>query len=270
MVTTWPLLWKKTDSVKVAKIAILSVFIFSIFFNLPKFFFWHEINRSCNQTTTNLTQNMNNTDEVCHVTKLRDHVVYHQVYMIGCHWLVLYILPLGLLIFLNIRLIRQIRRAKATQQSLAPVRRCQRTGGQGIDKESTSVTLNVIAIVTVFMVCQTPDFLLNVLSYPGLNLWSYKTHTEIRSVVYIFLALNSSVNFIIYYLFHRSVRKNVIIMCCSKKCAQRLLENQNTKFRHHTLCSTQSQGSACMVTVSNETAHELQGLTHTTDGDELL
>lgn len=261
VVTTWPLLWKKSNSGRAAKFAILAVFIFSALFNLPKFFFFNEISRTCPNETA---ENSSNSSAPCTVKHLRDHVIYHQVYLIGCHWVVLYILPLGLLVVLNTRLIRQIRRAKANQRSLAPGRSTRAVQ----ERENASLTLNVIAIVTVFTVCQTPDFIYSVLSYPGLNKWSDDTEDYIKSIVYIFLALNASVNFIIYILFHKNVRRNVIIMCCTKACAKRLLTPRTQ--HHRALTSCLSHETEYTTVNSRVINYELQGITEAMESPQTL
>ncbi len=71
------------------------------------------------------------------------------------------------------------------------------------------MTINIIAVVTVFLICQTLDVVTIILSYPSMGIQRV-TLTYLTSLSTLLLMCNASVNFIIYTMFYRQFR--VVIM----------------------------------------------------------
>ena len=116
----------------------------------------------------------------------------------------MYIVPLITLLVLNVILLRHIHIAKQNHAKLAKSHK---------EQESLSVTMNVVAIVTVFIICQAPDFVFTLISYPTLGV-NRPVQEYMRSLAYAFQALNSSLNFLIYSLFYKRFRRTVLKMFC--------------------------------------------------------
>ena len=117
-------------------------------------------------------------------------------------WLFVYLIPLTALFILNILLIFELRKAQ---------RRHAQMTVQEEDKDNLAVTLNIIVMVGVFLVCQTPDFVHIVIAWKDIGL-SLKVIWEAFYVSITFLTLNASVNFLIYCLFYRRFRKVFVEM----------------------------------------------------------
>ena len=290
-----PLQTRKTSSTKRAKQLILGVIIFSVIFNLPRYFHFYPIatvdieesneneadwpvtttqqmeafndsimyinngiNNDINNEIANIENgiilhNLNTTDKqqttfvsdngVLHnipSTTLESITIstqqqqiepqrgqrdvllfqnkwYHFVYHITLMWLVQYVIPIISLLVLNIILLRQIRHA---QRKRAQLRNKQVINMQ---TENISVTINIIAIVTVFIICQTPDFGYTLISYSPLGV-NKAFLRYMRSVCYCFLALNSSINFLLYCLFFKRFRRTIVRLFCYNN---RLLKGHN-------------------------------------------
>lgn len=241
----WPLRRRTLNSSTRAKYLITAVVLFSIMFNIPRFFHYTELDNhsgdlhgqnytlGCNnsmlsQNTTEINKPprhvlfhqsysvdtslnkgtnlecINGSNNAGHGNELRHNVWYHYVYYITLSWLVLYIIPLASLLVLNVLLFRQIKQAQGNHVRLARNPK---------EQENLSVTINIVAIVTIFIICQTPDFIHTLISYPAFGV-EQKTQRYMSSAAHAFLALNSSVNFIVYCLFYRRFRKTVLYMFC--------------------------------------------------------
>ncbi len=64
-------------------------------------------------------------------------------------------------------------------------------------------------MVTVFLICQTPDVITIILSYPSLGI-QRTTLTYLTSVGTLMLMCNASINFVVYTMFYKQFR--VVIM----------------------------------------------------------
>lgn len=138
--------------------------------------------------------------------QLRHSKWYHYIYYITLSWFVLYIIPMCALVILNILLVKQIKSAQRTRIALfASIKKHHKTS------DSVSVTANIIAVVTTFIICQSPDFIHTLISHSSLGV-SAKMQDYMKAIAYAFLAFNSSVNFIIYCLFYQRFRRTVFRM----------------------------------------------------------
>ena len=172
------------------------------------------------------------------VMLLSDNEVYHFTYYIGLSWLVLYVVPIVSLIVLNSLLVRQIRQASRRRSEIS------RSGSRSVklQSESRSVTVSIIAIVTVFILCQTPDFVHTLLSYQALGV-DVVAVRYLRSVTYCFLALNSSVNFLLYSLFYLRFRQQACrVFCC---CIARVRHQRSDSEVYSRVSRQGSGGNSC-------------------------
>ena len=228
----WPIKRNKRRSKHRACKLIGGVIMFSVLFNIPRFFHFHTMNRkdidssiillfndtsftskNCtatsqdpNSTQSSSTSTPSKSFPGVNATHLYENMWYHYIYYTCLSWLVMYIIPLCTLIILNGLLFRQIRKAQRNHAILVNSKR---------ERDSISVTVNIVAIVTIFITCQAPDFIHTLISYP-----SFGAHGSIKeymkSAAYAFLAFNSSINFIVYCLFYKRFRNTVLRMFCSK------------------------------------------------------
>jgi len=155
---------------------------FSLFYNLPRFFELQVITQADNKTHWNRTT-------------LGTDVYYQKVYLDGLYYVFSFILPLLILSFVNTKIIVAYR---ATQQ------RRRRMTSRRCDNEN-NITLVMIIVIVIFMLCQAPARIVQIV-------WGYKYKHCAEFIYYLihitntFEVLNSSVNFLIYFLFRKRFR----------------------------------------------------------------
>ena len=137
-------------------------------------------------------------------TALRKHHWYIVLYKTIAFFLVRMILPLVSLTVLNIKLISTVKGAKRERAKL--------TNQTTLKKDSFTPIL--IAVVTVFIFCQLPDFVLRVaVSVKSFAKLKYQTHYY-ATVTNMLLTLNSAINVVIYCLTGRRFRRVMMRMLC--------------------------------------------------------
>ena len=136
-------------------------------------------------------------------SSLRKNRHYFIIYKTILYFLFRVILPLGTLTVLNTRLIFTLRRARQKQAIL--------TKGS---RKNDSITIILVAMVTVVIICELPDFLIRTLvtvkAFTGLKVDVYYYNT----VTNMLLTVNSSVNCLIYGLTGRRFRKILKRLFC--------------------------------------------------------
>ena len=244
-----PLQFRTTSARRRSNILISFVVALSILFNLPRFFHHlpltsaaaasehlsetHPNNSSVNTSLILVGENISKScasetlEQEENIILVSQTIWYNYVYYISLSWLVFYIIPIISLVVLNILLIHHIRRAQRRRAELAVAYvsrgRCSNSNNvgnntgnraaRGTSRDNLSLTVNIVAMVTVFIICQTPDFVLTLISYRGFTTNAHLLKV-LRGLCYCLLALNSSVNFLIYCLFYRRFRAIVTRMIC--------------------------------------------------------
>jgi len=158
-------------------------------------------------------------------TWLVQHPVYRLVYQNLLYFLVLFLFPLISLMFLNQRLIVELRR---TRKKRARMRGGggRRLGGAESARSEEDITLMLIVVVIVFVVTQTPaavtQTLISTLDLRRLicpsPFFFYERLSDLLVVT------NSSVNFIIYCLCSRRFRAALTNLVCRHETAPNGLE----------------------------------------------
>lgn len=134
-----------------------------------------------------------------HSKALKHNKWYNYIYLISLSWILLYVVPFFLLILYNFKLCCVVRRSIKMHADLV-ARTCDTS-----PKPKISSTLSVIGIVTLFIVCQTMDFILIVLQiFVSMD---PETALLLTSIANCFLALNAGMNFVIYTLFFWKFRQ---------------------------------------------------------------
>lgn len=154
--------------------------------------------------------------------------VYQIIYVNTLYFIVMFLVPLTVLIFLNVQLIRELRLVRKRREDLLGVTRRRASSlkmgagvgvvkGGGATNSEEDFTLTLIVVVVVFVVCQTPALvtqtLLSVLpdnrkSCPYAFFY-YERLSDLLVVV------NSAVNFVVYSFCSRQFRQILFDLCGS-------------------------------------------------------
>ena len=183
--------------------AVLVVWIFSILYNLPRFF-----EREIHSVFDNST---NTTSVRVEKTELRENKVYLLVYKTIFFFMLRFFIPLSLLAFFNTKLIQAIKES----EKISSKRESQK------GRKDTKYTLTLVVVVIVFAICETPDFVLRVWISLNQYIDSLPYHTPtlryINTISNLFLAINSCVNFVIYCLLGQKFRRIMVQIICVRK-----------------------------------------------------
>ena len=130
----------------------------------------------------------------------------HYIYHVTLNYLLVYLIPIGVLFILNIKLIRELKKAQK--------RHAEKTQQKEENRNMhMAVTLNIIVLVSVFLLCQTPDVVLLVLISEDSKLDLHTMWTAYYVKIFL-LSLNASTNFLIYCVFYREFRQIFVRMIC--------------------------------------------------------
>jgi 7 transmembrane receptor (rhodopsin family) len=152
---------------------------------------------------------------------LGDDHVYQIVYSNLLYYPVMYLLPLGSLAYLNVKLISSLNRIKRRtrhnqSQNSTYHRSTTDTSRQRRQRKDDNITQCVVAIVCVFIVCQTPALFNQIfwalIEAEGRNCGQF--HFYYTKLSDVLVVLNSSCNFIIYCLFGRTFRRIFLSSVC--------------------------------------------------------
>lgn len=140
-------------------------------------------------------------------TGLRTNAAYFLLYKVLCYILFRSLGPLLSLLYFNVRLYKSMKQAQ-WQQGLMSARH-------------HSVTAMLVAMVTVFILCQFPSIIVRLLSAGSQHYQWFSINQDtlqyVNTLANALLTLNSSVNFIIYYCVGQSFRTHcaqVFCKCC--------------------------------------------------------
>ncbi|KAK2159790.1 hypothetical protein LSH36_146g05015 [Paralvinella palmiformis] len=160
------------------------VTVFSIAYNVPRFF--------------ELAVNADDNSTLWRRTEMGSNPLYQLVYSDALYYLFSFILPLLILTVVNTRVIVVYNATRQRRQRMtSSVRR-------HTDNEN-NITLVMIMVVLIFMICQAPARVVQLV-------WGYKyAHCDDFRFYLIHISntlevLNSSVNFLIYCMFHKRFR----------------------------------------------------------------
>lgn len=144
-----------------------------------------KISNDSNRTSTNIN--------------LGDNKIYQLVYSNILYFPVMYIVPLISLAYLNLKLIRTIKTLNEKRQVLT---------GHKMSNED-QITNVIIAVVFIFIICQTPALINQVLwlIFSQKDRECGRFHYYYTRISDVLVVTNSGVNFIIYCLFGKSFRR---------------------------------------------------------------
>lgn len=179
--------------------AVFIIPIVVVIYNIPRFF---------EQYTRVDLERCHNISRAFSVhTDMRKNKNYILVYKTCMALIFRFGVPLSILMVLNIRLICTLRGARKDRVKL--------TLSHNPNKKDSFTTI-LVSVVTVFIICQLPDFILRILItvryYFGVSL-PFKTSTVVH-FVNAMLTLNASVNCLIYCMTGRRFRRILKHMLC--------------------------------------------------------
>lgn len=144
-------------------------------------------------------------------TAFRDNRNYFLAYKTVCYFIFRSIGPLVILIALNARLVRALQLVRLKHRDMT-----KRT------KQRENITVMLVAVVTVFIICQLPDLGLRIAVTA--KEFSPLVHIDLQSMRYAnaasnaLLTVNSSINFLIYCLIGKKFRRIFVHMAtCSNE-----------------------------------------------------
>lgn len=200
----------------VTKRGTLGVVVFAVLYNLPRFF---ENEIAVAMTRRNFTRH--------HLqrTSLGRNRLYQLVYFDALYYVVSFVLPLLLLSVFNAQLIVAYR-AVQRKRSAMKMRRCR---GGGTDSHEQNITLVMIVVILVFMVCNAPARVVQIV-------WQYNQKLcpttpffviQLSNVLEVF---SSSSNFLVYCGFRKQFRRalRTRVAACAIASRSRDLSDQTT------------------------------------------
>ncbi len=174
---------------------VFYVAVFSVFYNIPRFFEYEK---------TEICVSVNESQLVFQAGGIfGNNLVYRIIYANIIYFLVMHGGPLLSLAFLNYKLIMALKKRQKRRAEMGK-------GGYQQD-----ITLVLVVVIFVFMCCQTPTFIDHILwtaidpQQRQCGYWHYY-YTAVGDMLAIF---NSSVNFLIYILTSRKFRQLLKTPC---------------------------------------------------------
>ena len=210
----------KYSSLPVIQKVVAGIAVFSITYNLPRFF---EVKIIPSRKRYPFA-----------MTKFGNTVFYRLVYFDILYIIITFVLPLLVLLFLNTKLTFAYRK----------MQKRRRTMRMRHDHHDHSITLVMIMVVLLFIMCNAPARIVQMI-------WRYETHLcpsvpfFMMTLSNVLEVLNSSSNFIIYCVFRKQFRKNLKKRLCN-----------NSAVLSHSIESTETRAVNLNGTTLSEECHQ--------------
>ncbi|KAK2139757.1 hypothetical protein LSH36_1631g00012 [Paralvinella palmiformis] len=191
-------------SARHARRHVIVVVAFAMAYNVPRFFEYDVV-----QT---FDERMNKTILINVPSSLFTNHIYQIVYSNVLYFLVMFCVPLIILIILNARLIKALRKTKK--------KRAQLLNSSTADSSSRSeddITLVLIVVVLVFVVCQTPALVTQLLIVILPEQHCPNPFFYYERISDLMVVANSSANFIIYCFCSRKFRQILVSLLCKNR-----------------------------------------------------
>ena len=192
-------------SVYHARRHVVLVALFSILYNLPRFFEYNVV--------TAINPRTNRSELRSTLTPFGQNMIYQVLYGNALYFLVMFLVPLITLLILNYKLIKALRKAKKKRAQLL------KTGRDSHNRSEDDITLVLIVVVVVFVICQTPALITqSLLSFLDISkkgcpnpFFFYERISDLMVVA------NSSLNFLIYCFCSKKFRQILFGLICKKQ-----------------------------------------------------
>ncbi|CAF1279219.1 unnamed protein product [Adineta ricciae] len=206
----WPML-HYTYSSKRACYIVVTIYCLGFIYSLPRFFEYKTGVERVNFT------NFENETEFVDYTVIENKLQKSPIYQYTVH-LILYslfqsILPLLMLSYFNVELIRSVNASSHfLQRCTSTYRQTARTGGETSSTRYREgvITRSVICLIGLFILCQVPASILN---YIYLFYRNYQWLYICYDISNFLILLNSAVNFFIFTCFNRKFRRELARVC---------------------------------------------------------
>ena len=124
------------------------------------------------------------------------------LYIYAFHGIFVFLLPLAIIIFFNVHLMRSLQLAQRSRMVMT----------SGSSNDGNNITIVMIAIIIVFLVCQAPIIMSGLIAI-FYEPQYYSCVKDLFIVVSLLLmTMNSSVNFVIYCVFRRQFRNQLCML----------------------------------------------------------
>ena len=190
------------------RIQVLSVAIFCFVYCIPRFLEVH-IGYTFSE--------VDNTTYPQAVPYLVKDKLYNIIYENVLYCLFVFLGPLVILLVLNVCLIRELWRARKRMSQLP---------GQ-TDDEEANITQVMIFIMFIFVVCQAPAFLNQLLNYTE-TYACYKPYLYYFHLSNLLVSTNSASNFIVYCAFRKQFRDRLRAFCKRDRMALKYTDSVYT------------------------------------------
>lgn len=128
--------------------------------------------------------------------------IYRRVYHISLTFIFLFILPLVIISVMNAQLMTAIHAARERRVAMTQ-------GLKGSGPPSLNVTLMLVVMISIFIVCQLPDFIAAIIGAGNfkVNDTIYSYYAGIKELLLVF---NSACNFYLYLIFNKKMRATFV------------------------------------------------------------
>ncbi|XP_058445990.1 FMRFamide receptor [Malaya genurostris] len=175
-----------------ARIYVIAIIVFSLLYNMPRF--WEVTVSSFNHPEYEGAYCVS-------ASSLRTHDLYIKVYVHWMYTVFIYLLPFSSISFFNSMIYQQVRKANRERQRLSRS-----------EKREIGLATMLICVVIVFLLCNLPAMILNIMEavYSDINDYLVKTSN-------LLVTINSSVNFIIYVIFGEKFKRIFLMLFCKSR-----------------------------------------------------
>ncbi|TMS34132.1 hypothetical protein L596_001775 [Steinernema carpocapsae] len=205
-------------------LTILCVTCFAILFNCTKFFELEVVrNPPCED-------GVNWQSYLLLPSRLAQNPIYSQVYVLWLTNIVMVFLPFLTLLVLNSIIAYTIKKSlnKLSGESI--------TGRNELKEKSREATMVLITIVFIFLLCNFWGFVLTlleqVLDAEFLMVENKTFYTFSREAINLLAIVNSSINFVIYLIFGKDFRKELVIVYGCGMCGLTIRLPAQDKFQY--------------------------------------
>ena len=134
-----------------------------------------------------------------HLFNISENMLF---YIYAFHGIFVFLLPLAIIIFFNVHLMRSLQLAQRSRMIIM-----SRSSNDG-----NNITIVMIAIIIVFLVCQAPIIMSGFIAPFYESQYSSCVHDLFVIVSLLLMTMNSSVNFVIYCVFRRQLRNQLCML----------------------------------------------------------